>query len=238
MELLIISALVILLGILIKRKLDEKYRNYSSLSGNRLRRVKNDRGVNGEFQVFHVLEQLKMRQSHLLLNLYLPKGNGKMTEMDVVMVCTAGIFVFESKNYSGWLFGDQRKRYWTQTFSSGRKNKFFNPLWQNEGHIQAIKHVLKRHEDHLFRSYLVFSGDCILKKIRYDKDQHTIIKIQHLDRQIRKDLKELPDVFTPQEATCIFKKLEPYRLADTKIPEPEAPPKPKSGYAAPQKSIP
>lgn len=35
-------------------------------------------------------------------------------EIDLIMISETGIYVFESKNYSGWIFGDEKQRYWTQ----------------------------------------------------------------------------------------------------------------------------
>ena len=35
-------------------------------------------------------------------NLYIP-GHGKTVEIDILMLHEKGIFVFESKNYSGWI---------------------------------------------------------------------------------------------------------------------------------------
>ena len=37
-------------------------------------------------------------------------GNNKTTEIDAVMVYRSGIYVFEHKNYSGWIFGNSKSR--------------------------------------------------------------------------------------------------------------------------------
>ena len=46
------------------------------------------------------------RKGKILRNVYIPKDNGETTEIDVVYITQKGIFVIESKNYSGWIFGD------------------------------------------------------------------------------------------------------------------------------------
>lgn len=38
-----------------------------------------------------------------LRNLQIPKDNGDTSEIDVVYITQKGIFVFESKDYSGWI---------------------------------------------------------------------------------------------------------------------------------------
>jgi hypothetical protein len=51
---------------------------------------------------------------HLLLNnvtLATPEGT---TQIDHVLVADTGIFVIETKHYSGWIFGDPQERQWTQ----------------------------------------------------------------------------------------------------------------------------
>ena len=80
------------------------------------------------------------------------------------------------KNYSGWIFGDQRNQYWTQILPKGysgdsEKNRFFNPILQNEYHIKCIKKNLKYY-DVPYHSIVVFSDDCTFKKLTYDP--HTV----------------------------------------------------------------
>jgi hypothetical protein len=62
-------------------------------------------GNYGEFLTFCCLEKLK-GDHKLLTNVYLPKKDGSTTEIDLIMIDETGIYVFESKNYSGWIFGD------------------------------------------------------------------------------------------------------------------------------------
>ena len=50
----------------------------------------------------------------VLKNLYVPL-QGKTTEIDLLMIHEKGIFVFESKNYSGWIFGSSDQLNWTQS---------------------------------------------------------------------------------------------------------------------------
>lgn len=53
------------------------------------------------------------KKGKILRNIYLPKENGETAEIDVIYITKKGIFIFESKNYSGWIFGDEKSRYWT-----------------------------------------------------------------------------------------------------------------------------
>ena len=79
------------------------------------------------------------RKGKILRNIYIPKGNGEMSEADVVYITQKGIFVFESKNYSGWIFGDEKDTYWTASLPGGQKNRFYNPIRQNRTHIKWLQ---------------------------------------------------------------------------------------------------
>ncbi len=80
------------------------------------------------------------------------------------MVHETGVYVMESKNYAGWIFGSAEQRQWTQTLEGGHKNRFYNPIIQNCAHIKALAAHLGLPED-AFRSYIVFSERCELRKV-------------------------------------------------------------------------
>ena len=137
-----------------------RFRNsdYQFKSGNSFFKTIFDKGSYGEFLTFSYLEELKMFKK-LLVNIYVPKEDGLTTEIDLIMLSPTGIYVFESKNYSGWIFGNEKSRYWTQTLESKQKNKFYNPIWQNKGHITALKKLLELQYDDIFKSYIILVKD-------------------------------------------------------------------------------
>ena len=59
------------------------------------------------------------------------------TQVDHIVASKFGIFVLETKNYSGWIFGSEKQRTWTQVLK-GKKSQFQNPLRQNFAHIAAL----------------------------------------------------------------------------------------------------
>lgn len=74
-------------------------------------------------------------------NLVLPTAQGDLTEIDHLVLSPFGIFVFEVKNYRGWIFGSEHQPQWiVQHFRS--KHSFQNPLRQNYKHTQAVNHLL------------------------------------------------------------------------------------------------
>lgn len=209
--LLAIFTLIPIVAVLLKLlSLYLKYRNsnYKLVSGNSFFKTIFDKGNYGEFLTFTKLEKLS-DQNKLLTNLYIPRDDGTTTEVDLVMISPTGIYVFESKNYSGWIFGDEKNKNWTQTLENGQKNRFYNPIWQNKAHINALEAVLNLNDD-AFKSYIIFSERCTLKKINVTSSNVKVIKRDQLIKNVKKDIKALPEIFTSDEVNKIYSSLQKY----------------------------
>ena len=63
------------------------------------------------------------------------------TQIDHIVLSRFGIFVIETKNMKGWIFGSEYQKRWTQSIY-GKKNSFQNPLLQNHRHIKALEEFL------------------------------------------------------------------------------------------------
>ncbi|MDR2942318.1 MAG: NERD domain-containing protein, partial [Treponema sp.] len=96
-------------------------------------------------------------------NIYLQIKNSS-SQIDHVIVSIYGIFVIETKNYSGWIFGNENKEYWTQTIYNN-KSKFRNPIKQNWAHIYALKQILSDYRYIKYYPIIVFTGEAELKSI-------------------------------------------------------------------------
>lgn len=88
-------------------------------------------------------------------------SQGGTTQIDHVIVSVHGIFVVETKNMKGWIFGDERSPQWTQSIF-GRKSRFQNPLHQNYRHVKALAEFLNVPEP-VMRPLVFFFGDCEIK---------------------------------------------------------------------------
>lgn len=132
-------------------------------TGNSYLATMNDAGKKGEYALGDQLARA-FPSVWFAFNVYVPKGNGYYSEVDVVMITAKGIYVFETKNYSGWIFGRATDEKWTQTFRTGTKSRFYNPIKQNAAHIKALAEYL--HLDRsCFVSIVVFGNQCTLKSI-------------------------------------------------------------------------
>ncbi|NOQ93406.1 MAG: nuclease [Methylophaga sp.] len=115
------------------------------------------KGVFGEFLVnLNAKLFLDKEQYHLIKNVTLPTENGS-TQIDHIIVSRYGIFVVETKNMKGWIFGSPNQKTWTQKIYK-YSSKFQNPLHQNYKHTKTLESLLALNEDHIF-SVIVFVGD-------------------------------------------------------------------------------
>ncbi len=95
-------------------------------------------------------------------DLYIQKPRGEYTQVDVA----AGIIVFEVRDYSGWIFGNEYQKYWTQLLAYGKKkHRFYNPVMRNSGHIQAIRQCLLQNPGIPIYSVIVFFGNNEFKNV-------------------------------------------------------------------------
>lgn len=129
--------------------------------------VFSDKGRLGEYDIYRKLKQYEANGYKFLFNLYLPKPDGKTAEIDALMLGPGGAFVFESKNYSGWIFGTDTQKNWTQTLPAGRgrstKTHFYNPVMQNKAHCAILKNYLPEGAE--IKSIVLFSDRCTLKSV-------------------------------------------------------------------------
>jgi hypothetical protein len=205
---LMLVALLIIFIMRLPVYLKFRQSNYGAISGNNMMKIIKSRGLYGEFLIFYTLEKIDCDHKYLLTNVYLPNGEGELTEIDLLMLTRKGIIVIESKNYSGWIFGDERHKMWTQTLKGGKRQQFFNPVWQNKGHIAALKkYVAKIHDDAIF-SFIVFSERCELKKITTSSKNLFVIKRGKLNSEIIKVLDSNPYLLTEEEVDQIYIELK------------------------------
>jgi hypothetical protein len=85
-----------------------------------------------------------------------PAPNGT-TQIDHLLISPFGIFVIETKNINGWIFGNEKSKQWTQSLY-GKKYKFQNPLHQNYLHTKALASYLNIDHDKI-HSVVFFIGD-------------------------------------------------------------------------------
>lgn len=118
------------------------------------------KGVIGEFIVNLFLSFLPKEKYNIIKNVTLPTEDGT-TQIDHIIVSEFGIFVVETKNMKGWIYGTEKQKQWTQKIFKN-SFKFQNPLHQNYKHIKTLETILALPLD-VFHSVIVFVGDSTFK---------------------------------------------------------------------------
>jgi len=130
----------------------------------------NFKGHVGEF-IINLKAKIFLPKSkyRLFKNVVLPAEEGT-TQIDHVIVSCYGVFVVETKNMKGWIFGGERQKSWTQKIYRYSK-KFQNPLHQNYKHTKTLQKLLKLDENQI-HSVVVFIGDSKFKTEMPDNVTH------------------------------------------------------------------
>lgn len=119
------------------------------------------KGLLGEMLVNLAINiRLNKQKYKLLKNVTLPTRDGT-TQIDHIIVSEFGIFVIETKNMKGWIFGEENQKTWTQKIYKFT-SKFQNPLHQNYKHVKTIESALAIDSSKIF-SLIVFVGDGTFK---------------------------------------------------------------------------
>ncbi|MEM8928360.1 MAG: nuclease-related domain-containing protein, partial [Bacteroidota bacterium] len=82
-------------------------------------------GTLGEVYVARILKRLNKKDFIVHNNIYLKK-NDKTSQVDHLILSIYGIYVIETKNFKGWIFGKEKAKFWTQTLYR-KKYKIYNP---------------------------------------------------------------------------------------------------------------
>jgi predicted RNA-binding Zn-ribbon protein involved in translation (DUF1610 family) len=164
------------------------------------------KGKLGEKTIATVLSFLNKSNYKVINNVVLKTG-GKTSQIDHLVISDFGIFVIETKNYKGWILGNEHSEYWTQVIYK-RRERLYNPIKQNLGHIKAIKNCLVEYPNLKYVSIVVF-----LSKAELKVNTKTPVVYSH---QLIKTIKKYSDInLTTTEKESIFQKITSNNLIDT-----------------------
>lgn len=160
------------------------------------------KGVMGEWFVKSSLGDDIPNEKYVINDLLL-YHKGKSHQIDHIVIRKTGVFVIETKNYSGLIYGQVNQRNWTQVLAYGKvKNRFYNPLLQNRSHIYTLSKILGRND--CFISIIVFPKASIMTYI----DAY-VGSISDMKRWLKQDRKE---ILTAKEIEQIYAQLIDYKI--------------------------
>lgn len=125
-------------------------------------------------------------------DILIKSSNGLTSQIDELVLSEYGIFVIETKNYKGWIFGNEKSENQTQVIYK-EKYTFRNPIKQNWSHIYALKTVLSDFSSLKYFPIVVFSGSATLKNIEssvpviYDTNLNSTIRKLSCEKCISED---------------------------------------------------
>ncbi len=119
-------------------------------------RTPRGKGILGEWSVRFWMRGL--RKKYKIIHNLTFTVDEKSVQVDHIVIGKNGVFVIETKNYVGRIYGSEKNHHWTQVLAYGKvKHKLFNPIKQNRGHIYALNKALPEHQDIPFQSIIVFT---------------------------------------------------------------------------------
>lgn len=105
-------------------------------------------GRHGEEIVAKMISQILGEGDYLLTNIEITY-DGKQAEMDFIIVNRLGVFIFEVKNYSGQLVGNEDDYEWQKIKITDLGNMYSkqvkNPIRQLKRQIYLLAHYLQHH---------------------------------------------------------------------------------------------
>lgn len=101
-------------------------------------KAKMRQGSNGERYIAKLLQELP--EGYRVLNDLLLKYEGYTVQIDHVIVSEYGVFVIETKNFRGIIYGSAEKKRWVQ-INKGKKRRFYSPIIQNNRHRVALSSI-------------------------------------------------------------------------------------------------
>lgn len=172
------------------------------------------KGKRGEKRVHNILMQLS--DDYYVWHDVIMKTDNGTTQIDHIVVSKYGVFVIETKNYRGEIYGNDDRQEWTQmivtdvqykrspkTYTYVTKNHLYNPVKQSMGHVYSLKKCLSEWPHLKFVPIVVFVGKADISKVEskyhviYDDNLLSIIEsyktIYLSDDDVRNVVKHIND---------------------------------------------
>ena len=153
--------------------------------------------------------QFDKRHYKILRNVYVPTIDG-YSEIDVLLLHETGVYVFESKNLSGSVYGDEKHPQWQRYKTNGEKGSIPNPILQNKRHIDCLCVFLNQNK-YQFRTFsmIVFGNKSKLKYIPENKSLTSIHEICNLEIELVKKMQAEQNFYSVETIDEWCKKLLP-----------------------------
>ena len=203
-KMLLVAIVIVILVVYIIRSSDKTERTYKTItrSPNKTEstyKTAEEKGAKGEETIASLLGDTIPGQRYLINNLIIFDEKGTSSQIDHVFINSTGVYVIETKNLSGTIYGDDYRKEWTQVFNYGeQKYRFYNPIMQNETHIIRLKKATGTELP--IKSIVVFANNNI-EKIRSNHVYTTKGMLYEINAYFKERI-------TPQEMHAFYMQLK------------------------------
>lgn len=106
---------------------------------------------------------------------------GKSRQIDHIAITEYGVFVIETKNYSGYISGKENLEEWTQ-YLGGKKYPLKNPIYQNYGHYKIVKNVIFDEKIYI-EPIVIFIDGCKVNVATHNKVMFASMIVKYIQRK-------------------------------------------------------
>lgn len=165
-----------------------------------------NKGKRGEKRVARILNKVAENNNGYVINdLIIPGNNESTSQIDHILFTRRGIFVVETKNYAGRLYGTVKQRNWTQVLAYGNtKNSMYNPLMQNQTHIYNLEKIIGN--DVECHSFVVI----LRANLDYLEARDEVYTPRELKDTIREEVKN--EIYKQDQIEEAYEKVNVYKL--------------------------
>ncbi|MDZ7693639.1 MAG: NERD domain-containing protein [Balneolaceae bacterium] len=158
------------------------------------------RGWIGEKKtIYYLWLSLNSKVYRRFHDVIIPSGNGT-TQIDHLLVSPYGLFIVETKNKKGWIFGSKAQKSWTQSLY-GNNYSFQNPTRQTFRQKKILSEFFGVNESTV-HTIIYFVGNCKFK---------TELPDNVIRSRLGKYIKQFKDrVLSPEEVDRVVGEIEYY----------------------------
>lgn len=145
-------------------------------------------------------------------NVYIPTGDGRTAEIDLLILSAKGVFPVEVKGFGGSITGSRTRYEWTRRHRKKGRGKeavtrFFNPIRQSNAHLAAASRYLGVPIGSCC-GLVVFSDRATLEKVPSNTGSCIVLQTRELNAVMRRMLAKRKDRFSPAELRRLEARLD------------------------------
>ncbi|ALU13572.1 NERD domain-containing protein [Eubacterium limosum] len=164
-----------------------------------------------------ILLMLPGENNEVLSRLSVLAEDGNQAEIDVLLICPTGIYLFNSINESGYVTGGEKDRQWYVLNEDGNKKAFKNPLDENRYNMQALLRRYPEIKEEWVFDYVVFSNRCGISDVHLETTS-PVLNRKMLFETLRGQIAEQSVILTPERIQYLYNRLKLYTAGESTAP--------------------